>query len=551
MQKLINTYVSKKPLKINQANIFYNYTLGFGSANIDLPKTGTMLLKAGISKSVFFSDYKYIYIDKSGSTKIEQVKPEISKGGSEWKVELSPEVPSYIKEEVTTSCQIAFHETQFQHEGMPYLRASLPPIVLDNEEYQLPLYASVKIYSDGIAILSFQLDATWEALDESYFLSDIVNIYNRSFKAIWVDSNLQKIDAKVVLKSAFEDHFSIAGKDVSGWKVKRLIRKMKLSSQKVLDNSLQAEGNSFQLGNTEWLLHQIAGTENSKSWESTVEQCRSIYFNSISSLLVSQIKENKTSLSNFMWEGRPSISLLRFENQPDTKKGLYKNFSRSISKILLRADKATNFPTLPPDLRAFDDFCLHANRAIFLWTWLRAKNSPKNAWDDADTPPKIYGNQARTEQIEYHNMNIARACSWAQEPFSNGHLLYAYKTLARSESIIHQSSSSGEVTDALFYLIDSFGTKGLVNSGKEAARYHLDELKYNSDKAKSHRDSRLTFIFGLVGVASLAQFAIHPLVIKTWPLVSKTYLPIVSFGISGVLVCCVITIMSLINNRRN
>ena len=134
MLNLINTYVSEKPLKVNQANVFYNYTLGFGSANIDLLKTGSMLLKAGISKSVFFSDYKYIYLDESGVTRIELIKPEVSNGGSDWKVEFSPEVPNYIKEEIAASCQIAFHETQFQHEGMPYLRASLPPIVLDNEE---------------------------------------------------------------------------------------------------------------------------------------------------------------------------------------------------------------------------------------------------------------------------------------------------------------------------------------------------------------------------------------------------------------------------------
>jgi len=549
MLNLINTYVSDNPLKVNQANVFYNYTLGFGSTNIDLPKTGSMFLKSGIAKSVFFSDYKCIYLDKLGKTQIELIKPEVSNGGSDWKVELSPDIPNYIKDEIAMSCQIAFHETQFQHNGTPYLRISLPPIVLDNEEYQLPLFASVKIYSDGIATLSFQLDASWEALDESYFLSDIVNIYNRCFKTIWVDSNLQKIDAEVVLKNAFEDYFSIGGKGFISWKIKRLINKMKRESQKGLDDSLQAEGHSFQFGNMDYLLHQIAGTENNTSSESTVEQCREIYCHSIGSLLVSQIKDEKTSLSHFMWQGRPSISLLRFERQPDTKKALYKNFSRSISKILLRADKITSFPDLPPDLRAFDDCCLHANRAIFLWTWLRVKNSPKNAWDDAATSPKIFENQARTEQIEYHNMSIARACSWAQEPFSNGHLLHAYKTLARSESIIHQSSNSGEVTDALSYLIGKFGTTGLVSSGKEAARYHLDELKYNSDKAKSHNDSRLTFVFGLVGAASLAQFAVLPFVTQTWPLMNEIHKPIVSFGISGVLVYLVLIIMSLINNK--
>jgi len=543
--------MSETPLKINQANVFYNYTMGFGSANIDLLKTGSKLLKSGVSKSIFFSDYKFIYLDKLGKTQVEIITQENRNENSTWSMELSSDIPEYIAAELASSCQMAFHEDRFQNEGVPYLRASLPPIVLGSEGAQFPLFASVKIYEDGIAILSFQLDTTWESLDESYFLSNIVNIYNRCFKSIWVDSKLQKIDAKVVLKNAFEDSFSMGGQDLISWKEKRLIKKLKRNSQKKLDDALEAEGNHFNFGNEDWQLHQLAGTENSNDCDSTVEQCRAIYCNSISRLLVSKTKESKTLLSSYMWEGRPSITLLRFECQPDSKKELYKKFNRSMSRVLLRAGNIANLPDLPPDLRVFDDFSLHANRAIFLWTWLRSKKSEDNVWDDAETPSKITENQVRTEQIEYHNLNIARACSWAQRPFSHAHLLHAYETLASSESIIHQSSNSGEVTDALSYLIDKFGTTGLINSGKEAARYHLDELKYKSDKAKSHSDSRLTFVFGLVGTTSLAQFAVSPFVMKKWPLLSTIQSPIVSLGIAGGLISLIVIIIWFINNRQS
>ena len=551
MPNSINSDVADKPLKINQANAFYNYVLGFDSAKIDLPKTAANFLKAGVSTSVFFSDFKYMYLDKSGNRKIGMITRKGRDFDSNWELEFSDETPKSIASDLLHSCEISFYENRIQNEGIPYIRVCLPPIFLEYDEYQLPLFAYVKIYSDGIAILSFQLDTTWDRLDEGRFLSDIVNISKYYFKSIWVDSNLQKLGAKVALEHAFEEQFSIGGKYLTTWKIKQLIKKSKRESQKYLDEALQIEGHSFNLGEVDWQLHQIVVTENNESAELTVELCRSIYCNAISCLLVSEKKERKTSLGHFMWQGRPSITLLRFEGQPETKEELYKNFSHSISKILLRADNMVKLSDLPPDLRVFDDFCLHGNRSILLWTWLKSKKSSENVWDDVNTSSNLLGNQARVEQLEYYNLKVARACSWAQKPLSDDHLLYAYEVLANSDSMIHQSSNSGEIIDTLTYLMEKFGTTGLVNSSKESARFHLDELRYQSDKAKSRGDSRLTCVFGLVGTASLAQFAVHPFVEETWPLLSKIHGPIVSFGISGVLIISLVTILWFVNGRES
>ena len=551
MPNSINDNMINKPLKINQANAFYNYALGFDSKNIDLLKTGAKLLESGVSTAVFFSDFNYMYLDKSGNKKLETITRKGREFDSNWELEFSDGITKDIASDLLHSCEIAFYENRIQNQVVGYLRVCLPPIFLEYEEYQLPLFTSVKIYTDGIAILTFQLDATWDSLDEKHFLSDIVNVFKYYFKSIWIDSVIQKLDAKVVLNNSFEDHFAIGGHYFTNWKVKKLIKKSKRETKASLEEALQIDGRSFNFSGKNWVLHEIVGTENDDSGELTVELCREIYCNAISSLLVSEKSEPKTLLGNYMWQGRPSIALLSFEEQPETKEELYNSFSHSISKILLRADNVTQFSDLPPDLRVFDDFCLHGNRAILLWTWLKSKNSSENVWEDANTRSSILGNQARAEQIEYYNLKIARACAWAQNPFSNDHLLYAYRVLASSDSMIHQSSKSGEIIDALTFLMEKFGTTGLVNSSKESARYHLDELRYKSDQAKSRSDSRLTFIFGLVGAASLAQFAVYPFVEKTWPLLSTIEGPVVSIGISGGLIILLATIFGFIDNKQS
>jgi hypothetical protein len=540
-----------KPLKVNQAIGFYNYVLGFDSAKIDLLKTGINFLEAGVSTSVFFSDFKYMYLDKSGKRYIEMFERKDRGFDSNKILESSAAIPKHLTSELWHSCQMGLHEDGIQNEVTAYIRVCLPPIRLQNDGHQISLFASVKIYSDGIAILSFRLDADSDGLDEQRFVSDIVNIYKYNFKSIWVDSNLQKLDAKVVLDTKSEDFISNNSNYLTNWKIKRLIQKTKRETKKHLDDALQVEGNSFNFGEVDWDLHQIVGTENDDSGGLTVDLCRSMYSNAISSLLVSEKSERKTSLGRFMWQGRPSIALLRFEEQPETKEELFNNFSHSISNIIHRVDNTVKFFELPPDLRALDDYCLHGNRAILLWTWLKPKKGSKSVQDDTNKYSSVLENQVRSEHIEYYNLKVARACTWAQKPFSNDHLLYAYEVLANSESMLHQSGKSGEIIDTLTYLMEKSGTTGLVNSSKESARFHLDELRYKSDKAKSRGDSMLTFVFGLVGAASLAQFAVHPFVQEVWPRLSKTWGPIVSFGFSGGLIISIATILWFINDKKS
>lgn len=80
--------------------------------------------------------------------------------------------------------------------------------------------------------------------------------------------------------------------------------------------------------------------------------------------------------------------------------------------------------------------------------------------------------------------------------------------------------------------------------------FTLDELKYNSDRAKSRSDSWLTFVFGLVGTTSLADFAIHPFVKEWWPTLNSINSPLVSFGISGGIILFVVIVVWLVNHKK-
>lgn len=134
--------------------------------------------------------------------------------------------------------------------------------------------------------MSFQLDYTWDGVDEEYFVSNVVNLYQCYFNSIWVDSRIQRLDAETILPAAFQDEISLAGNPLGGRKVNKILRKMRRESQALINKDLGEQGRQFEIGNEQWALHQIVGSKDQDSWESTLDLCRSEYFNTLSVLLV-------------------------------------------------------------------------------------------------------------------------------------------------------------------------------------------------------------------------------------------------------------------------
>ncbi|RCX01068.1 hypothetical protein [Marinomonas foliarum] len=379
-----------RTLKIQQANCFYNYTIGLDVTKVDLLKTASRLLKSGLARTVCFSDMKAVYIDEHGKIQLELLDTQGRRWDKNWTIKFSESLPKHTAEDLTFCLELSFHEQRIEGDEVrqmpPHFRAALPPIVLENDDLTLPIYPWLKLHSDGLMSICFQLDTTWNNLGEDDFINDIVNLFQRYFKFVWVQATLQRIDGEQLLPDAFEGKISIGGQDIINRKTRKLIKKMRGTARTTLDNSLSKEGRHFDLHGESWLLHQIAGAEDQSEWEGTIDLCRSIYSNAVVSQIVSiNRRKNSRGARVQLWQGRPSISLMRFSDQPQSKKQLFNKYSQSISRILLRSVGMSNPPQLPPDLRLFDDYCFHGNRAILLWTWLRPHNSSDDAWNDPHT----------------------------------------------------------------------------------------------------------------------------------------------------------------------
>ena len=146
-------------------------------------------------------------------------------------------------------------------------------------------------------------------------------------------------------------------------------------------------------------------------------------------------------------------------------------------------------------------------------------------------------------------MRVARACAIAGAPPSHTHLVETYETLTSAEDVIHHSSQAGEISDALAYLMSAVGTAGLVPSGKEKARWHLDELRYRAERRRTRTDRWLGFVFGLVGAAGLADLVLKPYLTARYPDLGSGTTGLVSFVLAALVVVLLAVPLWIINRR--
>lgn len=528
-------------LQVHQVNSFYNYTVGLDLTEVDLLKTAAKLLKSGLARTVCFSDLKAVHLDEDDTVQFEWIRPEGRVWDNRWSVKFSEALPKHAVDDLIFCLELSFHEERIEgaeaKQVPPHLRAALPPVILEREGVILPIHPWLKLHADGIMCISFQLDTTWHNLDEPDFIQDIVNLFQRYFDQVWVRADLQRMDAEQILPHAFEGDVSIGGHSIVGRKTRKLVKEMRRKASGVLDSSLGRDGQRFELHGESWELHPIAGSEDQDDWEATIDLCRSIYASAVASQVVARAGKKRHSKAGIqLWQGRPSISLMRFGDQPQSKDDLFSRYGPSLSRILLRSAQIDNPPPLPRDLRPFEDYAFHGNRALLLWTWLRPHSSPDDAWKDANTRAHLLENQARAEHFEYHNMRVARACATASSPPTDEQLVHAYETLANTDAVIHHSSQAGEITDALEFLMDAAGTSALIKSGKEQARWHLDERRYRNEKLRARVDRWLAGVFGFVGAAGLADLVIQPLLQAMYPEWLEWKSGLVAFGLAALVV---------------
>lgn len=238
-------------LQIQQANVFYNYAIGLEAISIDLAGTGAKAMNAGIANGVYFSDRKFVWMDDEGKPQVEWIRPEGRHWDGQERIKIEQDLSSHAFNDLLLALECAFHEDRIEgREGgkmPPYLRMALPPLILARNGLNLPIYASLKLHSDGIGILSFQFDGTWDNADEAYFVEEVVNLFKVYFDQVWLDEGIQRLDLEAILPHAYRDQITLGGAPLEGRKIRRMVKRFQKQARSLFEEEMGKGGREFSI----------------------------------------------------------------------------------------------------------------------------------------------------------------------------------------------------------------------------------------------------------------------------------------------------------------
>ncbi len=380
-------------------------------------------------------------------------------------------------------------------DSYPYIRCYLNACYLKFGLRTRALYPQIKIYSNGVFILSFREISSKESYYLEPFIENEINIPNLDLDNILVPPELLKQanlgslnDLPLFELYLKRDEFREESK-----KFKELIdSKTQIKDDgdftfKITPMNIYDEGYKLTLFDLiELIIHNLFFAVNRNN-------------------RISRIETNY--IGGFTL--RPSVYILDYKDQPITNKEILTKFGEALGKIMARS---TNFEFenvkkfLDKNLRIYPDYTLHMNQALTLWT-MSKKGLEQLQDDDPNRHSIILEKQVQVESIEHLYMSHERLfeiSSMLTVPYKS--VLKDQLRLLDLESIVTDKMSKfGEISEIIKYADEELKWSRLRNLIEK--KLEIRSEYSNEERTKSFRELGylITILFGITGVATFSN----------------------------------------------
>lgn len=454
--------------------------------------------------------------------------------------------------------QAASMETQERHlvsdpRGfMPeYLRVFLPPCQLIAEAYGYAVYPQVKLYANGVMLTHLRVLSGDKALDVQEFIERHVNLFMVVGK-----------DLRVHLGVFLPYISSLLLGGPLGFRQRR--EALKTLSAVYAWAALTASQSKEELGS--WPLLSLSDFPSVEAGENAVPRTLRHVARMIETAILSTLEaqrkgrgyllfggsKGQPSLGSF-WSGRPSVHLVRFEDQPATSAALDDGLRADLAQVMFKsvAPLTGNAEAiLGPNTRAFDDFLVYQSRGMTLWVSTAADLAPGRAFpEDPNQNYLVLARQVQVEVVDYLHMAARRLHERALEGGRAGDLLNDERELVVLEQGITEVSLMGEVQDFVRQGCGCSDVDGLRERTRAALNLKSAEIAERRNTLAARFGSLLTIVFGLMGAPAVQAGITDPLLrMLGWSLPgSQDAQIILGFGIAcGVVIGLVLLAYGLL-----
>ncbi|PEW67022.1 hypothetical protein CN448_19020 [Bacillus cereus] len=486
---------------IKDYDIWYTYSQYFLNEEIDLEKMAKTLVKLEIADLVVSSsDIAYWIFDEELC--VENVGVKYPKSNF-MTFSKPPNMNQLQAEFYEQAYKFEFHQrnlfTEMLNVKNRYIRAFLGKIYLKNEDMVVALYPQVKIYENGVVLLSLRKFCGNDDIPVGDFINNYVNLFTERFQELWMSSGI------------------VLARELSVLSYEKLSNKEKKRAYNAIKEGIceltqvvedEEQGFSFKLCNV-----PARGTLNLGLVTDTIFEA--IEYSANVKIEQPLRVERFYELGTY-WRGMPFIYLLDYENQPHSTNDLLDEHYYMFSQILNRVSKISqcNIDNLKEDndYRSFDDYKLFINEAVVLWAIAGQSLVSNIKYVDANRGHLIYDKQVQSEMLLYvyalyHKLFIK---SYKENYTTEQVIQYQMKINEMYRDFKYEASHYGEINN-LLNALSKFGVDDLKESidNNLKLKKELDTLISNKNNTIFSRV--LSILFGILGASSISTNVVLPI----------------------------------------
>jgi hypothetical protein len=496
-------------MKLDDWDIWDSYLTYFIYDIKNLESLAETLVKTGFCKFVFHSNTSIWWKDKSGINQNKIITKRMDHKHSD--INVPKELKGYIKEVALNAAKLQFYEKDlFSDEYLEYsyIRAYLDAFYFMLNENTYTLYPQLKIYDNGVIILSFRISGTESNYEIANFVKKEVKLQEYKVDQVIIPTELVKIldEYNDYSRKKIWDQFNIFY-----WLDKR-------NKLKKLDSLLTKHTKT---------ITDMDIVFNMVSIDVVYEELPYMNLIALKDLILSSLEyltkkyENKNNRISKIGSKKSSIYLTKFEKQPETiDKDFLEDYGCELAKIMAQdvnincnnyiSNDYINY--LGKNFRTFsNDYALYMNTALTLLIYSKKGINTVLKHKDQSRDDLIFEKQVQIEPLNYLYMchkRLAERSSSISIPRKS--ILKEHLYLLSLEEAT-KVSKYGEINEFYDYTANELDWKKIRDLSKK-------NLEIRSEFAKQERDNSfkklglfISIIFGLSGITPFANNVITPI----------------------------------------
>lgn len=527
---------------IQDWSVWHNYATYF-LQDVSLEDAAIQLVESGLCPFIYISDGHAVW-EFDNKVRIDEFEPHITHlEGSRARIDFPEGMLGFKQQCAFDSAVFRFYEAHaFSHfylDRVPYIRAFTGPYVFQRGDRQLTAYPVIKIYQNGVLLVSFRTYAPNRDYSVNELIDSHINLYGRKIGRVFRPVNVAFHDAIASFLTRIPGFF----RRKKRFKIFSTVLE-EIDKRQCIEDDGQFEHDFVDSVSPEEIFGQ----------EISISSLKDQLIRAIVSALNDLRNEREYIWLNQRklryrpgdyWVGRPNVFVFRYDKQPNLASDIIKRHPEMIGKIMARSSSAprkliSKYTT--PSLRQFEDLSLHINEAVRLVIYSKlGLNSRFKA--DPNNSDLILPWQVKSEFLDYVHMTYARTEERALIPSGSiDELLIEKENQLFLDRLLTKSTHAGEVREyfeASYKLLQIDQIRTRIDQTIALKAQRIQQLQ---NQENQHFGWIIGIIFGLLGVSGLSQEIAYPAwrALGWWLPADKNYHAIYIF-----LVFAAITVISV------